>query len=70
MAKMVIAANANAVLGQLNERLEALEQFQATSGTLRAKWIEIYNDVCTLHAAPFVAAELAHNMLWKQTRGG
>ncbi|MBK4735952.1 helicase C-terminal domain-containing protein [Noviherbaspirillum pedocola] len=68
-SQVVLAANANAVLGQLNERLEALQRFLAKDNAPRAKWIEIFNDVCTVHAAPFVAATLAADMLWKHTRG-
>lgn len=65
----MLATNTNAVLGQLTERHEALERFPKVDNSPQAKWIEIFNDVCTVHAAPFVAASLAHDLLWKRTCG-
>lgn len=65
----VLIANANAMLGQLKERQDAMDRFCADSSTPQAKWIAMHRDECTLHVAPFAAAPLAKSMLWDNMKG-
>lgn len=64
-----IISNASAVSGQLDELLDALEEFGYEGDNPRAKWIDIRKGVFTIHAAPFDAGGLAYQMLWKNMRG-
>lgn len=65
----VVIGSAGAVLGQMEEMLDALEDFGSESSHPRAKWIDVHKDVFTIYAAPFDASSLAYNMLWKNMRG-
>lgn len=65
----VLIGNANAVLGQLDEMHSALQDFAIANANPRAKWIDVKKDACTIYAAPFEAAALANQMLWKNMRG-
>lgn len=68
-SEIVLLGNANAVLGQLEELHEALEEFALAGSQPRAKWIDVGKDTYTVYAAPFEAAALASAMLWKHMRG-
>lgn len=68
-SQVVLAANVNAVLQQLDERMDALAEFVFDSGAPRAKWIAMHNGVCTLNASPFDASSIAFERLWKHTCG-
>lgn len=68
-SEMVLIGNANAVLGQLSEMHTSLEEFIRPASNPRAKWVDVTKDVCTVYAAPFEAASLANDMLWKHLRG-
>lgn len=69
-AMLASLSSANAVLGQLVEKRDSMEDFAADpGGQPRARWIDLNKGTLRLHAAPFEASGLGHSMLWKHMGG-